>query len=342
MLDFHVTLDLPMLKDPFTELRGKRILVTGGLGFIGSNIVNRCVNLGAKVSVYDCLDPKSGGNMHNVHEVLNDIEIIVNDVRNLEALCTAVMNKDIVFNCAAFTSHPNSMREPQVDIDVNCRGTINLLEAMRRFNPQVKLVHTGTSTQIGKMQHNVIDETHCEFPVDIYSANKTAAEKYIVVYGHAYNLRTTVVRLANVYGPRSNIRSPDFGFMNYFVGLGLKNKQLSVFGSGSQVRTITYVEDVVDALLSAAQEPKTDRQVFFAVADQRYSVSQIAQSISEVIGGTVSFISWPKEREAIEIGDAIISNEKIKSLIDWSAGTDLAAGLAKTRDYYQPCLNHYL
>ena len=196
-------------------LSGKKVLVTGGLGFIGSNIVHRCLELGAEITIYDCLDPRSGGNMFNVKSVKEHVKVVLNDIRNFEGLCAAVIDQDIVFNCAAYTSHPNAMKEPFIDIDVNCKGVINLLEAARRFNAEATLVHIGTSTQLGQLVHATADELHPEFPVDIYSANKSASEKYVYVYSHAYKMRGTVIRLANNFGPRSNIRSADFGFMNF-------------------------------------------------------------------------------------------------------------------------------
>lgn len=323
-------------------LAGKKVLITGGLGFIGSNLAHRCLELGAAVTIYDCLDPKSGGNMHNVNDIVEDISIVINDIRNLEAVCSAVRNQDIMFSCAAFTSHPNSMREPLIDIEVNCRGVINILEGARRFNPDLHLVHVGTSTQIGKMLNPVIDENHPEFPVDIYSANKTASEKYVLIYANAYKIPASVVRLANVYGPRSNIRSPDFGFMNYFIGLALKDKELTIFGDGAQLRNITFVDDVVDALILSSLSDQTRGQALFACSQAQYSIKEIALAIAEVIGGKVTFIEWPTDREAIEIGNAVISNDKIRKLLGWEPRYDLRAGLAKTRDYFMPYLKTYL
>jgi UDP-glucose 4-epimerase len=324
------------------DLAGKKILVTGGLGFIGSNLSIRCHALGAEVTIFDTLDPHSGGNLFNVQPLNASVEIIINDIRNFEALCAATRDKDILFNCAAYTSHPNSMKEPLIDIDVNCKGIINILEAARRFNPEIKIVHIGTSTQIGRMQLDVIDERHPEFPVDIYSANKSVSEKYVLIYGSAYKMRTTVVRLANVFGPRSNIKSPEFGFMNYFVGLALQEKELDVFGSGRQRRNITYVEDCVDALILAGTSDRSDGQVFFAVSDRQATVAEIAEEITRVMGGKVRFVEWPPGREAIEIGDAVIRNDKIRDTLGWRPRHDLSDGLAKTRDYFSGCLNNYL
>jgi UDP-glucose 4-epimerase len=323
-------------------MKGQRVLITGGLGFIGSNLVHQCLKLGAQVTIYDCLDPRSGGNMYNIHDIRDQVQVALNDIRNFEGVCSAILNQDILFNCAAYTSHPNSMREPLIDIDVNCKGVINILEAARRFNSEVKIVHVGTSTQIGKMHFSPVTELHPEFPVDVYSANKSASEKHVLIYGGAYGLKTTVIRLANVFGPRSNIKSSDFGFINYFIGLALQGKELTVFGDGQQLRNISYVDDCVAALVLAALDDKSNGQVFFAVSDRQCNVAEIAQTLVDNIGGTARFVEWPPDRKAIEIGDAVISNEKIKTTLKWNPQFDLQSGLIKTRDYFANCLKQYI
>lgn len=324
------------------SLKGKKILITGGLGFIGSNLAYKCLELGANITIYDCLDPKSGGNLFNISCFKDDVKLILNDVRNFEGISEAMLNKDIVFNCAAFTSHPNSMREPLIDIDVNCKGTINILEAARRFNKEIKVVHVGTSTQIGRMKSEPIDEEYPEFPVDIYSANKSASEKYVLIYGSAYKMRTTVLRLANTYGPRSNIRNSDFGFINYFIGLGLQNKSITIFGEGDQLRNFSFVEDNVNALIVASINERSNGEVFFAVGDEHISVSDISRLIVELIGGKIEFISWPPGRKSIDVGDAVINNNKIKEMLGWIPEVDIREGLLKTKEYFVPCLNEYL
>lgn len=325
------------------ELRGKRVLVTGGLGFIGSNIALQCVRAGAEVTIYDCLDPRSGGNLYNIADVKDRVKVVINDIRNFEGVAPAVRDADVLFNCAAYTSHPSSMKEPIIDIDVNCKGIINLLEAARRFNPELRFVHVGTSTQIGRMVYSPVDEQHPEFPTDIYSANKSASEKYVLVYGSAYGMPVTVVRLANVYGPRSHIKSPEFGFINYFIGLALQGKDLTVFGDGQQKRTVTYVDDCVEALLLAADKPEARNQVFFAVSDDQLTVAQLAHAIVRAMRrGGVRHVEWPRDREAIDIGDAVITNKKIKGRLGWSARVGLDDGLARTRDYFEPSLKMYL
>lgn len=325
-----------------TDMKQAKVLITGGLGFIGSNLAHRCVDLGAEVTILDNLDPRAAGNKHNVDDIRASIQLSYRDVREFSDVAEAVSGQDVVFHCAAQTSHANSMREPFENLDANCRATLNLLEALRRSNKKAKFVHIGTSTQNGAMLRSPVDEEHPEYPLDIYSAHKILAEKYALIYARVHGLRATVVRFANVFGPRAHIRTPDFGFINYFVGLGLQGKDLTVFGDGAQLRNVSFVEDCVEALLMLAQNEKSNGEVFFATADRQYSVSELARHITAHIGGQLRFVDWPKERKAIEVGDAVISNAKIRKTIGWRPACGLEEGLARTRDYYRGCLAHYL
>ena len=233
------------------NLRGQKVLVTGGLGFIGSNLVRTCLELGAEVTIYDCLNPRSGGNLYNIHDVKDSVELCCHDIADFDRVCQHIINKDIIFNCAASTSHPFSMREPWLDLDVNSRAVIDLLEAARRFNRDIRFIHLGTTTQLGRLQYHPADEKHPEFPTDIYSANKSVSEKYVLIYANAYKLRATAIRLSNVFGPRACIHSSEFTFNNFFIGLALQNKEITVFGDGKQMRNVIYVEDVVSSLILA-------------------------------------------------------------------------------------------
>lgn len=320
---------------------GLKVLVTGGLGFVGSNLVHACVARGAEVSVLDNLDPRSGGNRANL-EGAEGVRVRLGDVRDPESVAEAVRGSDVVFHCAAYTSHPDSMREPFTDVEVNCVGTLNLLEALRRFNPGAALVHLGTSTQMGPLRRPPLDEEHPEFPADIYSANKAAAEKYVLIYARSYGLRASVVRLSNVYGPRANIVNPDLGFLNYFVGRALRGLDLEVFGDGAQRRTLIYVDDAVEALLRAAASESARGRVYLAAGDAAISVADIAREVARLIGGTVRFREWPQNRAAIEVGDAAVSNRRIREELGAVFPTSLPEGLARTRDYFLPRLGAYL
>lgn len=324
-------------------MKGVRVLITGGLGFIGSNLARKCLELGAEVTIYDCLDPHSGGKMFNIKDFRDRVKIVASDILHFDDVCSYVMGQDIVFNCAASTSHPFSMREPLFDIDVNSKGIINLLEAARRFNRNAKIVHLGTTTQIGKLINNPANELHPEFPMDIYSANKMASEKYVLIYNSAYNMSTTVVRLPNVFGPRATIHSSEFNFVNYFIGLSLQGKTINIFGDGAQLRNVLYVDDCVSALIAVALKKETDGEVLFAVGDEHYSVADIAKTIIGIFkSGTVKFIDWPKERKVTEVGDAVISNKKIKDLIQWKQQYSFNTGLTKTKEYFSSCLTEYI
>lgn len=327
----------------YQSMKGRRVLITGGLGFIGSNLVHRYLDLGARVTVYDCLDTHAGGRLYNIEDVKDDVQLRVNDILNFEKLCEEVREQELIINCAASTSHAHSMKEPWFDQDVNSKGMINLLEAIRRFNPEARFLHLGTTTQLGPLQYQPADEKHPEFPTDIYSANKCVAEKYALIYTKAHQIDATILRISNVFGPRASIHSPEFTFNNYFIGLALQDKAITVYGDGAQMRNVLYVDDVVNGLVLIAQEPRSKGEVFLLAGDQHYSVLDIAgQTVKHIGSGELTNIPWPEERKKIDVGDAIISNKKIKSLIDWNIEDDLESGLKKTKAFYENCLNKYL
>lgn len=319
-----------------------RILITGGLGFIGSNIARSFVADGAQVFVFDNCDSESGANPFNLSEIAADVEIIDGDIRNEDQIEKAVRGVDLIINCAASTSHSRAMRNPSANLDVNGRGVIYLLEALRRFNPTAKLIQIGTTTQTGPLSYSPADELHPEFPVDIYSANKMLAEKFVLMYHRSYGLRTTVLRLPNVYGPRAAIASPEFTFNNYFIGLALQGKPIPIYGVGSQLRNLLYVGDVVDAVLNASFSDNVIGEVFFAVGDTHMSVKAIAEATCDAIGGSIEERDWPEQRRRIDVGDAVFSNEKIKDALGWSPKVDLRNGLNLTEKFFRAHLSHYL
>lgn len=320
----------------------RRVLVTGGFGFVGSNLTHELVKRGDRVTVFDNADPDSGGDPRNLDPIAGEVEVVSGDIRDVDAMASAVRGKELILHCAAKTSHLQSMHQPFENLDANVRGTLTLLEAIRHTQPDAKLVTIGTSTQTGRAVSPAVTELHPEFPLDIYSANKTLAEKYTLIYGNAYGMRTTVVRLANNFGPRAHIRTSNFGFVNFFIGLALRGKEVTVYGTGAQLRNISYIQDSVEAILIAADRDAANGEVFFAVADQQVSVGSIAIAITAHLGGNVRSVPWPAERASIEVGDAVIHNTKIRECLGWRPRFGLDAALEETRAFYAPRLDTYL
>jgi UDP-glucose 4-epimerase len=309
-----------------------KILVIGGAGFLGANLVRRCLaEPDVQVTVMDSLDPHLRSTTRNLQEVWDRIHFARCDLRDEHLLSELVQNQDVIFNCAAQTSHPLSIQYPLLDADINCVGNLKLLEAIRLLNQKAVVVYTSSSTVIGKAEGAVVDESHGEKPLEIYSANKGVAEKYYRIYHTVHDLKTVVLRFANLYGPFGK-GYPEFGFVNYFIHLAWQNEEIKIFGSGDQTRNVLYVDDATEILWRAARDERLLGETYFATGDEHLSVKEIADTIVDVFGrGKVTHIDWPDERRRIEIDHVEFSSERLRGLTGWRPHYDFKKALQELK-----------
>lgn len=309
-----------------------KILIIGGAGFLGTNLVRRClVEPGTQVTVMDSLDPHLHATTKNLKDVWNYIHFVRGDVRDEHLLAELVQNQDLIFNCAAQTSHPLSIQYPLLDADINCLGNLKLLESVRLLNRDAIVLYTSSSTVIGKACCEVVDEDHWERPLEIYSANKGVAEKYYRIYHTLHGLKTVVLRFANLYGPYGK-GYPEFGFVNYFISQAQADEEIKIFGSGEQRRNVMYVADATEILWRAAQTPSLYGGIYFATSDYHLSVCQIADTIVNVFQrGRVRHIEWPDERLRTEIDNVKLSSARLRSITNWQPHYDFVSGLQQTK-----------
>jgi len=312
------------------------ILILGGAGFLGNNLVRRCLQEpGNNIVVVDSLEPRLKSTIDNLKEVWDSIEFIQGDIRDAALMKKIVQGKDVIFNCAAQTSHPLSLTDPFFDVEVNCLGNLTLLEAVKKYNKQALVIYISSSTVIGKAVGEVVNESHGELPLEIYSANKGVAEKYYRIYNRVYNLNTLTLRFANLYGPYGKAY-PEFGFINYFISLAERDKEITIYGEGQQNRNVMYVEDAADLLYQCIFHKRIFGDVYFAVHREHYSVRKIAEEIVSVFGkGKIVKIEWPETRRRIEIDNVIISGAKLFYEIKWEPKYTLREGLIKTKEIFE-------
>lgn len=319
----------------------RRVLITGGLGFIGSALAIELVRLGARVTVLDSLLPEYGGNRFNVEPVRDQLDINISDMRDQHSLEILVQDQDLIFHLAGQVSHGDSMRDPQLDLAVNCVSSMNLVEACRRRNPGVRLVYTSTRQVYGVPQKLPVTEDHPALPVDVNGINKLAAEYYHLLYDRTYDLKSVVLRLTNTYGPRQQIRNNRQGFIGIFLRQALKGEGITIFGSGQQVRDFNYVDDVVQALLLAALTDACYGKVFNLGAPVYHSVLEMVQMLQELTGVSFGTVPFPDDRKLIDIGDYYGDYSRFAAATQWQPTVGLREGLARSLDFFRTHSKEY-
>lgn len=322
--------------------RGKRVLITGGLGFIGSNLAHRLVELGAEVLIVDSLIPDYGGNLFNVHGIEDRVRVNIADVRDRTSMDYLVQGQDYLFNLAGQVSHLDSMRDPFTDLEINCRSQLSILESCRHNNPNVKVVFASTRQIYGVPDYLPVDERHPVHPTDVNGINKMAGEWYHIVYNNVYGVRATSLRLTNTYGPRMRVRDARQTFLGLWIRLIVEGKELAIYGDGRQVRDFNYVDDVVDAFLRAGADDQANGQVYNLGGDEPVSLLYLAQLMIELAGkGSYRLVPWPENRKRIDIGDYYGDYRKIRSKLGWHPRVSLEEGLRQTLRYYEEFHHHY-
>jgi len=318
------------------------VLITGGLGFIGSALARRLVGLGANVMLVDSLIPQYGGNLFNVADIADRVTVNVCDVRDPYAMAHLVRGKDYLFNLAGQTSHLDSMSDPQTDLDINASAQLSILESCRKSNPAIKLVFASTRQLYGKPDYLPVDERHPVRPVDVNGINKLAGEWYHLLYNNVYGIRACALRLTNTYGPGMRVCDARQTFLGIWVRLLIEGKPIKVFGDGLQLRDFNFVDDCVDALLLAGANDAANGKVFNLGSREVINLKDLAAMMTTLVdGSTFELVPFPADRKAIDIGDYYSDYTLIERELGWKPGVVLAEGLARTIAYYREHWPHY-
>ena len=323
--------------------RGRSVMITGGLGFIGSNLARRLVELGANVLLVDSLIPDYGGNLFNIDGIADRVHVNVADIRQQSTMNYLVRDRDVIFSLAGQVSHIDSMRDPYTDLEINCRSQLTVLEACRNHNPGVKVVYAGTRQVYGKPDSLPVSETQLVRPTDVNGINKAAGENYHIVYNNVFGVRGCSLRLTNVYGPRQLIRHNRQGFIGWFIRLAIEDQTIQIYGDGSQLRDFVYVDDAADAFLRAGASDACNGEVFNVGGDEAASHRDLTTLLVGVAGsGRVQYVEWPAEKKAIDIGSFYADSTKFKATTGWTPTVPLAEGLRRTVAFYRDHLDRYV
>ncbi|HJQ75040.1 MAG TPA: NAD-dependent epimerase/dehydratase family protein [Gaiellaceae bacterium] len=317
-------------------LRGRGVLITGGLGFIGSNLARRLVEAGADVLLVDSMIPEYGGNVVNIAGIEDEVTVNIADVRDVHSLPYLVRDRDVIFSLAGQTSHLDSMTDPYTDLEINCRAQLSLLEACRLANPGARIVFASTRQIYGRPEYLPVDERHPIHPVDVNGINKTAGEWYHLLYGQMYGIPVCVLRLTNTYGPRMRVKDARQTFLGYWLRQIVAGEEIAVFGDGLQKRDFNYVDDAVDAFLLAATRDEALGKVYNLGSSEVVSLLDLAEKLVELNGsGSFKVVPFPEDRKAIDIGDYYSDFARIKGDLGWEPRVRLDEGLRRSIDFYR-------
>ena len=321
---------------------GKEILITGGLGFIGSNLARRLVSQGANLTLVDSLIPQYGGNTFNIDDIKNKVAVNVCDVRDTFAMEHLIQGKEYLFNLAGQTSHLDSMADPHTDLDINAAAQLSILEVCRKENPDIKIVFASTRQLYGRPDYLPVDEKHPIRPVDVNGINKLAGEWYHLLYNNVYGIRACALRLTNTYGPGMRVKDARQTFLGIWIRLLLEGKPIKVFGDGLQLRDFNYVDDCVEALLLAGASDQANGKVYNLGGSEVIGLKDLSKMMVNLgHGGSFELAPFPSDKKAIDIGDYYSDFSLITKELGWVPKIDLKDGLKRTLNYYSTHFSHY-
>ena len=324
------------------QLENADCLITGGLGFIGSNLARRLVELGARVTLADSLIPDYGGNLFNLDGIEDKVRVNIADVRDEYSMDYLVQGRDYLFNLAGQTSHLDSMRDPYTDLEINCRAQLSILEACRKQNPRVKIVYASTRQIYGKPDYLPVDERHLVHPTDVNGINKMAGEWYHILYNNVYNIRAVSLRLTNTYGPGMRVKDTRQTFLGIWIKKLIDGEPIEIWGDGMQIRDFNYVDDVVDAILLTATIDEANGQIFNLGSDETINLRDLAAlCVAANGGGSYKIIPFPPDRKPIDIGDYYADYSKLSGKLGWQPKVNLREGLKHTLEFYRQHKEHY-
>jgi UDP-glucose 4-epimerase len=327
---------------PFSTFNGSSVLITGGLGFTGSSLARRLVQLGAKVTLVDSLIPQYGGNLFNIEDFKTQVVVNITDVRDPHAMAYLIQGQDFLFNLAGQTSHLDSMKDPQTDLAINASAQLSILEACRQHNPEIRVVFASTRQLYGKPDYLPVDEAHPVRPVDVNGINKLAGEWYHLLYNNVHHIRACALRLTNTYGPGMRVKDARQTFLGIWIRNLIENKPILVYGDGTQLRDFNYVDDVVEALLLAAIRPQAWGEVFNLGSREYTGLKDLAAMMVDMYpGGHYEIVPFPSDLKAIDIGDYYSDYTKAHDVLGWSPQISLQEGLKRSLDYYAQYHSHY-
>ena len=320
------------------NFKGKEVLITGGLGFIGSNLSIELVKRGAHVTIVDNMLPRQGSNLFNIKEIEDQVTVNISDVRNQLSMNHLVKGKDYIFHLAGQVNHVDSMRNPLQDLDINCVGTLVLLEALREHNRTGKVIFAGTRGEYGSSVKLPVDEDHPTNPKGIYAVTNLTAEKMILVYDDIFGIKGACLRITNTYGPRHQMMHDEYGVFNWFIRKAMDDEEIPVFGDGRILRDFLYVEDLVSCMLMTAAAEEAYGKVFNVGTGVAVSFIDLAKKITEIAGkGRVAYTEFTQERREVEPGDYYADVSRIKKVVKWAPKISLHEGIKKTIGFY---MNH--